>query len=127
MHHSKHSKRTTFALIVILIVIGLIFPIITGYAKEEKSAQQTLSPTSVAKKDIIINLTKEGEIWIENEKVDLDSIKGRIEDFKNEYPDGNVIITCDKDLFNNKAIAEVIDQIRAAKVKDVVVAATKEE
>ena len=121
VHHSKHSKRSAFASIVILIVIGLIFFLVTSCSKEEKAENQdnmkngtntdiskNLQPVNV-EKNLIIDIKKDSEIWIENEKVDLDSIKSRIEDFKNEYPDGNVIITCDKDLFNNKAIAEVID------------------
>ncbi|MBN1973347.1 MAG: biopolymer transporter ExbD [Sedimentisphaerales bacterium] len=136
VHHSKHLKRSDFASIVALITIGLIFPFVMCYAKEVDKQQGDMinKPTTDTseslqlvnmEKRFIIDMKKDGEIWIENEKVDIDSIKSRIENFMNEYPDGNVIITCDKAHLNNGAISEVIEQLRVAKVKNVVVATEK--
>jgi biopolymer transport protein ExbD len=140
INNRKYSKRIKIASAVILIVTALISFSVTGYAKEEKGKQQgdvktipatdtskTTSPVNIDESRFIINMQKEGEIWVEGEKVDLTAIKSRIEDFKNKYPEGNVIITCDKDFLNKKVIEEVLEQVRAAKVKSVVVAASKED
>ena len=136
VHHSKYSKIRVFAPKVVVITIGLLFLIVMGCAKEvgkqrgdminnqTTHTSGTQQPVNMGNK-IIIDMNKDGEIWIENKKVDLDSIKSRIEDFMNEYPDGNVIITCDKANLNNGAIAEVLEQLRVAKVKNVVVATEK--
>ncbi|MFC1494235.1 ExbD/TolR family protein [Thermodesulfobacteriota bacterium] len=123
--YSKYSKRSTAALIVTFIVIGLMFFIETGCAREEKSEQQTIPPVNVDKSKIILDITKTGEILIQDEKIDLNSIQSRIKDFMNEYPDGDIIILSDKDPFNNKVVEEVLDQVRAAKVKNIVVATEK--
>ena len=48
-----------------------------------------------------------------------------MERFIHENPEGNVVITADKDSLFEKAI-EVLDQVRLANIKNVVVAATKE-
>lgn len=139
MNYRKHSKRIKTASIIIPIVIGLIFFIVTACSKEEGEKQddvitspvtdtsKTTSPINVDESKIIIDIQKEGEIWVEGDKFDLTSILSRIEKFRNEHPEGNVIITCDKDNINNMAVKEVLDQIRAAKIKSVVVAASKEE
>jgi tetratricopeptide (TPR) repeat protein len=88
---------------------------------------KTTSPVNVDESRFIINMQKGDEIWVGNEKVDLTSIKSKVEDFKNKYPDGEIIIACDKDFLNKKAIEEVLEQVGEAKVIDVVVAVTKVE
>jgi biopolymer transport protein ExbD len=139
MNHRKHTKRIKTASIVIPIVGGLIFLFVTACSKEKGEKQgdvitspatdtsKTTSHVNVDESRFIINMQKGDEIWVGNEKVDLTSIKSRVEAFKNKSPEGNVIITCDKDFLNKKAIEEVLEQVRAAKVKSVVVAATKED
>lgn len=138
MNYRKHSKRIKTASVLTLIMIGLIFFIVTACSKEEgKKQDDTITspatdisntpPLKVDENNIIIVIQKEGEIWVEGEKIDLTSILNRIEKFRNEHPEGNVIITCDKDNKNNMGVKEVLEQIRAAKIKSVVVAASKEE
>lgn len=140
INYRKHSKRIKPVSLLTLIVIGLLSLSFAGCVKEEKGEQQddiinrsitdaskTSSSVLVDKGLFIIEMQKEGEIWIEGERVDITSIKSRIEDFKNKYPDGNVMISCDKDFYNKKATDAILEQVRAAKLKSVVVAASKEE
>ncbi len=136
VHHSKHSKKNSSASIVILIVIGLIFSILTACSKEEKAERQddmktkdtskTLQRVNADKIEITIDITKEGEICIQGEQFNLDSIQHKIDDFKNEYPDGRIVIGGDMDAHNTKIMKDVIDLARAANVKIVVVAVEKE-
>ncbi|MFC1841127.1 tetratricopeptide repeat protein, partial [Thermodesulfobacteriota bacterium] len=62
----------------------------TYYANEFKNK-------NADKSIIVISITKEGEIWIEGEKVELNTVKSRIEDLKNKFPAGKIIIGKDKD------------------------------
>ena len=138
VHSSKHSKRSTFTSIVLLIVIGLIFFIVTACSKEEKGEKQddminstttdtskTLQPVNEDKSKIIINITKEGEVWIEGEKIELDSIQSRAEDLKKKFPEGKLIVYQDKDS-PSKIVTEVSDLVSADETRIVIVSATKE-
>ena len=78
-------------------------------------------PVKVYNNKIILNITEEGEIWIKGKKVNLDAIPGLMKVFKNEYPDGTVFITFEKDSMNKMAI-KVVDEVSAAKVKMLVIA-----
>ncbi len=138
VHHRKYSKRSTFASIVILIVIGLIFSILTACSKEEKGEKQdemknrttsdsskTLQPVNADKSIIAIRITKEGEIWIEGEKIDLYTIKSRMEDLKKKFPDGKIIVGKDKDS-PSKIVTEVSNLVSPDEIRNVVVHVTKE-
>ncbi|MDM7919884.1 MAG: biopolymer transporter ExbD, partial [Methanosarcina sp.] len=74
----------------------------------------------------IIGVTKDGMIYIENQIIDVRSVRSRMERFKSESPDGNVVITADKDSLFGVSI-EVLDQVRMAGIKNVVVATATEE
>ena len=135
VHHSKHSKKNSSASIVILIVIGLIFSILTACSKEEKAERQddmkttdtskTFQAVNEDKNKIIIGITKEGEVWIEGEKSDLNLIQSKIESLKNKFPDGNITVYKDKDS-PSKIVAKVSDLVGADEIINVVTHATKE-
>ncbi|NLA75756.1 MAG: biopolymer transporter ExbD [Deltaproteobacteria bacterium] len=107
----------------------LIFFIVTTTFVKESGVEvnRPIASTATSKEDtnIIIGVTKEGMIYIENQIIDIRSVRSRMERFKSEMPDGNVVITADKDSLFGVAI-EVLDQVRLAGIKNVVVAATKE-
>jgi biopolymer transport protein ExbD len=75
--------------------------------------------------NILISVTKDGMIYLEDQMIDIRSIRSRMERFKSEMLDGNVIITADNDSLFGVAI-EVLDQVRMAHIKNVVVASSKE-
>ena len=74
---------------------------------------------------IIILITKEGEIWIENQQFDIASMVSRMERFHKEYPDGFVLIAGSSDTPLGKTI-EVLDKVKMTGVKNVSVAIAKE-
>ena len=81
---------------------------------------KNLLPFEVKDNRIIFNISKEGEIRVKGKKVNLNAIKGLMEIYRNEYPDGSVIITCDNDSLYETAL-EMRDQIREAKVNMTVI------
>lgn len=112
-----------------MIFILLIFFLVTTTFVKESGVEVNRPIASTAKDEektnIIIGVTKEGSIHIENQMIDIRSVRSRMERFKHENPLGNVVITADKDSRFGVAI-EVLDQVRAAQIKNVVVAARKE-
>lgn len=140
VHHCKHSKRRAFASIAMLNIIVLIFLIIASCSKEEKAEKQhdmenktvtdtskTLPSAIEGKGNITIMISNEGEVFIQDKKTDLDSIsiQSRIDDLKNKFPDGEIIIYKYRDS-PSRIVTEVSDLVSADKIIDVVVHGTKE-
>jgi biopolymer transport protein ExbD len=59
-------------------------------------------------------------IYIDSQMIDIRPVRSRMERFKSEMPDGNVIITADDENLFGVAI-EVLDQVSMADIKNVVV------
>jgi biopolymer transport protein ExbD len=106
----------------------IFFLVTTTFVKESGvDVNRPIASTAKAEENpnMIIGVTKDGMIYIENQIIDIRSVRSRMERFRSESPDGNVVITADKDSLFGVAI-EVLDQVRMAGIKNVVVAATKE-
>jgi len=115
-------------LIDMIFILLIFFLVTTTFVKESGvEVNRPIASSAVAKEEtnMIIGVTKEGMVWIENQPIDIRSLRSRMERYKHENPDGNVVITADKDSLFGVAI-EVLDQVRLAQIKNVVVAATKE-
>ncbi len=75
--------------------------------------------------NIVISVTKDGVIGIDDQAIDIRSVRSRMERFKNENPEGNVVITSDKESRFGISI-EVLNQVRMVNLKNVVVASSQE-
>ncbi len=140
LKYRKYSKKITITSIVMLFIAGFIFFTLTGYAKEEQSnmvGREFNRPTTkqwpqvkpgdkADESRIIICIKKEGDIWIEDQKVDIASMVSRMERFNKEYPDGFVLIAGDRDTLLGKTI-EVLDKVRMTGIKNVSVAIWKND
>lgn len=133
VNYRKHSKKITTAAIFMLIVTGFIFFTLTGFAKEEQSNIPTpreinRPTTDTVRKDdpnIIIRVTTEGELWIEDQQIDIGSIPSRMERFKKEYPDGNVVIYGNQEAPLGLAIG-TYDEVRASGIDNVFISLAKD-
>ena len=115
-------------LIDMVFILLIFFLVTTTFVKEsgvEVNRPIAASAQSKEETNIVIGVTKDGAVWIENQQIDIRSVRSRMERFKHESPEGNVVITADKDSLFGVAI-EVLDQVRLAGIKNVVVAASKE-
>jgi len=112
-----------------MIFILLIFFIVTTTFVKVSGVDINRPTAATAKKDekvnIIIGVTREGTVHIEGEQIDIRSVRSRMERFIHENPDGNVVVSADKDSLFGVSI-EVLDQVRQAQIKNVVVATEKE-
>jgi biopolymer transport protein ExbD len=126
---SDDSVEINMSPMVDMTFLLLIFFLVTTTFVKESGVEvnRPIASTTEPKENtnIVIGVTKDGMIYIENQIIDVRSVRSRMERFKSEMPDGNVVITADKDSLFGVAI-EVLDQVRLAGIKNVVVAATKE-
>jgi len=127
----RKSKDTTLNMgpLIDMVFILLIFFLVTTSFVRESGVEVKRPIASTAEKQekttMIVAVTEEGMIYIDEKLVDIRSVRSTMERFKVENPKGNVVITADKNSLFGVSI-EVLDEVRAAGISNVVVAATKE-
>ena len=116
-------------LIDMIFILLIFFLVTTTFVKESgvdvNRPVASEKPTKAEESNIVINVTKDGMVYIDGMAIDVRSVRSRMERFKYENPDGNVIITSDKESRFGISI-EVLDQVRLANIKNVVVASSAE-
>lgn len=109
-----------------VVFIMLIFFIVsTSFVKEsgiEVSRPSAKSATNKERANVMVAISKGGEVWIQKRKVDVASVRANIERLHAESPEGQVIVQADKDS-KNGLLVEVMDQIRLAGVENISIAA----
>jgi biopolymer transport protein ExbD len=125
---SEEAELNMSPLIDMIFILLIFFLVTTTFVKESGvEVNRPIASSAVDKEEtnLVIGVTEEGAVWIEGSPIDIRSVRSRMERFKHENPDGNVVITADKDSLFGTAI-EVLDQVRLANIRNVVVAASKE-
>ena len=74
---------------------------------------------------MIIGISQEGEIWIDNKIIALRAVRSHVEHLHAQNPEGTVIILADKNARTGTTI-EVLDQVRMAGVTNISIAASNE-
>ncbi len=133
VRYSRHRKTRAVdinmaPLIDMVFILLIFFLVTTSFVRESGvDVQRPRAKSAVTKEkvNLIIGITKDGMIYMENHPVDIRSIRARMERFLAETPDGSVIIVADKDSKTGTVI-QVLDECRLAGVKNISVAAKKE-
>ena len=73
------------------------------------------------KGNIIISVTKNGEIWIDRRKVDIRALRANVERMYAENPGSSVIIAADEEAQTGRLVA-ALDEARLAGVENVAIA-----
>ena len=113
-----------------MIFILLIFFLVTANFVKEAGGPEVARPLASTAEDkdktnMIVSVTEDGLIWIENQVIDIRSVRSQMEKFNHENPNGSVVITADTNSKFGVPI-EVIHLIRLAGINNVTVAAKKE-
>lgn len=112
-----------------LVFLLLIFFIVTTtFVKETGIDVHRPSAKTAAKQEkstILIGVSKEGTIYMENRVIDVRSVRANVEKALAENPESGVIVVADKKS-NTGTIVDVIDQCRLAGAKGVSIAAKLE-
>jgi biopolymer transport protein ExbD len=114
-------------LIDVVFILLIFFLVTASFTKEAGiDVNRPTAQTSVRQErgNLIIAINKSGEIWIDNQLVDLRTIRAHVERLHAQNPEGTVIILADKESRTGTAV-DVLDQVRLAGVTNVAIAAER--
>jgi len=115
-------------LIDMVFILLIFFAVNASFVKEagvDIERPSARSAVTQEQANIMIAVTKNGEVWIDRQRVDSRSVRGHVERLHAENPEGAVVILAD-DESQTGLVIEVLDQARLAGVDSVAVAATQE-
>jgi biopolymer transport protein ExbD len=107
-----------FLNLLIFFIITAAFVTESGIKVNRPSAQTAVKQE---KSNILVAISKTGEIWIDRQHVDIRALRAIIQKMKLENPNATVIVQADKDA-RASLLVEAMDQARMAGVKDVAIA-----
>jgi len=126
---STKSASVNLTPLIDMVFILLIFFLVTASFTKESGIEvdRPTAQTAVRQEagNLIVTIDENNEIWIENEKIDIRTIRAHIEQLRAQNPEGTVIILADK-ASRAGVTVDVLDQIRLAGVSNVAIAAEKE-
>ena len=113
-----------------MVFILLIFFIVTSTFTRETGIDVTKPKASsakeLAKESILIGITRQGTVHINETQVNLSSLQTILKQMMAESPDRPVIIVSDRDAPSG-AIVDVLDECNIAKVRKVSISAEEGE
>jgi len=113
-------------LIDMVFILLIFFLVTTSFVKEAGvDVERPVAATAQPKKgNIIVAVTHEGQIFIENREVDIRSVRALMERFRAENPEASVVILADR-RSQTGLVIQVLDQCRLAGIKEVSIAAAR--
>lgn len=113
-----------------MVFILLIFFIVTSTFTRETGVDVTKPKASsakdLAKESILIGVTRQGTIHINETQVNLNTLNTVLKQMMSEAPDRPVIIVSDRDAPNG-VVVDILDECNLAHVRKVSISANKEE
>jgi biopolymer transport protein ExbD len=105
----------TDVVLVLLIIFMIATPFI--YQSSMKVQLPQASKSEEISRDIIININARGEVFLEDKRLDLDTLKYRLRAMVRSKPDTSVIINGDKNVKYDSVI-QVMDVLTQSGVKN---------
>jgi len=128
-YHNESMARINVVPLVDVMVFLLVFFVSTAsFLKEAGIEVNRPTAQTVVKKEknnIIIAISKEGEVWMDKRHVDIRMVRPTVERMHAENPEGAVIIVADRQALTGVTV-QVMDQVRLAGVTNVSIAASRE-
>ena len=107
-----------------IVFIMLIFFIVTStFVKEpgvDVTRPEAVKATERRLASIIVAISADDEIWINNERVELNEVRAAVEQLRRENPKGTAVVQADSKS-KSRMLVEVVTQIRATGISDVAV------
>ena len=111
-----------------IVFIMLIFFIVTSTFVKESGIDVTrpLAQTAVRQElaSILVGIDKDGQVWINQRRIDIRAVRANIERLHAENPQGTVVIQADR-ASQTGILVEVMDQAKLAGVENVAIAASR--
>ena len=113
-----------------IVFIMLIFFIVTATFIKEPGVEVN-RPEAQTDEDqklvsMLVAIDSENSIWINNNEVPLDGVRARLERLRRENPRGSAVIQSDKSA-HSQTLVRVLEQVRAAGVKETVAVSIKHD
>ena len=113
-----------------MVFILLIFFIVTSsFVREtgiDVNKPKASSSQELARESILIGISREGTIHINEGQVDLRALRATLQTMTAEKPDRAAVIVADRDAPSGRVV-DVLDQCNLARIKKVSIAANREE
>ena len=127
---NSEASELNMAPLIDMIFILLIFFLVAGnfVKKSGVTVSKPVAETTEEKEktNLILGITRDNEIFIEGREVDMRDVRGRMERFLLENPNGYVVISPDKES-RSEITLKVQDYVRDAGVKNLSISAEKPE
>ena len=127
LRRGRGSDINMAPLIDMIFILLIFFLVTTSFVKESGvDVERPVAATAQAKEqtNVVVGIDKEGTIHVENRVIDVRSVRGYMERFLAETPEGSVVIAADKASTTGVVIA-VLDACRLAGVRNISVAARR--
>lgn len=111
-------------LIDVMFFLVLFFVATSSFIREtgvDVNRPTARSAVAQDKANIIVSVTKNGEIWIDRRKVDIRALRANVERMYAENPGSSVIIAADEEAQTGRLVA-TLDEARLAGVQNVAIA-----
>jgi len=105
----------TDVVLVLLIIFMIATPFI--YQSSMKVQLPQVSKSEETSRDIIITINAQGDVFLEDKKLDLESLKYRLRVMVKNKPDTSVIINGDKNV-KYDSVMQVMDVLARSGVKN---------
>jgi biopolymer transport protein TolR len=105
----------TDVVLVLLIIFMIATPFI--YQSSVKVQLPKASKSEESSRDIMININAQGEVFLDDTKLDLETLKHKLEARVKNKPDASVIINGDKNV-RYDAVIQVMDVLTQSGVKN---------
>jgi biopolymer transport protein ExbD len=115
-------------LIDVMFFLVLFFVATSSFTKEAGiEVNRPTSQTAMVqnKANIIVSVTRNGEVWIEGRRIDMRAVRGQVERLLVENPDSTVVVAADGD-GNTRLLVQALDQVRLAGVENVAIATSED-
>jgi biopolymer transport protein ExbD len=115
-------------LVDMVFLLLIFFVVTTSFVKETGiDVHRSTAATAEMKErgNIMLGISADGQIYMENKRIDVRSVRALIERALAEDPDSGVVIVADKDS-NTGIVVQAMDQCRLAGAMNVSLAAKRE-
>lgn len=110
-------------LLLIFFLVSTTFSRETGVSVRKPKAK---TASALSRESVLVAVTADGDIHINNRRVDLETLSGILKDLLKEKPESPVIIVADKESFTGRII-QVMDVCKQAGAQNLSLAALKEK
>lgn len=112
-------------LIDVMFFLVLFFVATSSFVRETGIDVNRPGAKSAAQQphgNIVISVTKGGEVWIDRRKVDIRALRANVERLSAENPGSSVVIAADEEA-QTGILVQALDETRLAGVENVAIAA----